>query len=54
MKVIGKWGAGYAGNRGLIVDVEHGQGHRLYGLLQGYWTGPDPENEGFPAAPNTG
>lgn len=54
VKVIGKWGSGYAGNRGLIVDVEHDQG-RLYGLLQGYWNlDPTPENEGFPAAPNTG
>lgn len=54
VKVVGKWGAGYAGNRGLIVDVEHDRG-RLYGLLQGYWNlDPTPENEGFPAAPNTG
>ena len=54
VKVIGKWGSGYTGNRGLIVDVEHDQG-RLYGLLQGYWNlDPTPENEGFPAAPNTG
>ena len=47
-------GSGYTGNRGLILDVEHDQG-QLYGLLQGYWNlDPTPENEGFPAAPNTG
>ena len=54
VKVIGKWGRDYAGNRGVIVDVEHDQG-RLYGLLQGHWNlAPTFENEGFPAAPNTG
>ena len=54
VKVIGKWGRDYSGNRGLIVDVEHDQG-RLYGLLQGNWNlAPTFENEGFPAAPNTG
>ena len=54
-KVVGKWAADYAGDRGLIVDVENGRRHRLYGLLQGYWDlEPIPENEGFPAAPNTG
>ena len=53
-KVVGKWGEDYSGNRGLIVDVEKGH-HRLYGLLQGYWDRePLPENEGAPAAPNTG
>ena len=54
-KVVGQWAADYAGDRGLIVDVENGSHHRLYGLLQGYWDlDPTPENEGFPAAPNTG
>ena len=54
-KVVGQWAADYAGDRGLIVDVEKGRHHRLYGLLQGYWDlEPTPENEGFPAAPNTG
>lgn len=54
VKVIGRWSRGYTGHRGLIVDVEHDRG-RLYGLLQGYWNlEPTPENEGFPAAPNTG
>jgi hypothetical protein len=54
-KVVGKWGEDYAGDRGLIVDVEKGRDHRLYGLLQGYWDRePLPENEGAPAAPNTG
>jgi hypothetical protein len=54
-KVVGKWAADYAGNRGLIVDVEKGRHHRLYGLLQGHWNlEPLPENEGMPAAPNTG
>ena len=36
-KVVGKWAADYAGDRGLIVDVEKGRHHRLYGLLQGHW-----------------
>ena len=55
VNVVGEWGADYAGNRGLIVDVEQGRHHRLYGLLQGYWDlDPIPENEGKPAAPNTG
>lgn len=54
VKVVGKWSADYAGNRGLIVDVEHDEG-RLYGLLQGYWNlEPTFENEGFPAKRNTG
>jgi hypothetical protein len=54
VKVVGKWSADYAGNRGLPLDVEHDQG-QLYGLLQGHWNlEPTPENEGFPAAPNTG
>ena len=54
-KVIGKWAADYAGNRGLSLDVEHGRHHRLYGLLQGYWDlEPTLENEGLPAAENTG
>ena len=53
--MVGKWAADYAGNRGLIVDVEMGRHHRLYGLLQGHWDlEPLPENEGKPAAPNTG
>jgi len=54
-KVVGKWAADYAGDRGLIVDVEMGRQQRLYGLLQGHWDlEPLPENEGMPAAPNTG
>jgi hypothetical protein len=54
-KVVGKWAADYAGDRGLIVDVEKGRHHGLYGLLQGHWDlEPTPENEGSPAAPNTG
>ena len=53
--VVGRWAADYAGDRGLIVDVEQGRHHRLYGLLQGHWDlEPTPDNEGFPAAPNTG
>jgi hypothetical protein len=53
-RVVGQWAADYAGDRGLIVDVEKGR-HRLYGLLQGHWDlEPVPENEGSPAAPNTG
>ena len=55
VNVVGEWGADYAGDRGLIVDVEKGRNHRLYGLLQGHWDlEPIPENEGKPAAPNTG
>ena len=55
VKVVGEWDANYAGDRGLIVDVEKGRDHRLYGLLQGHWDlAPIPENEGKPAAPNTG
>ena len=54
-KVVGTWAADYAGDRGLIVDVEMGRHQRLYGLLQGHWDlEPLPENEGKPAAPNTG
>jgi hypothetical protein len=54
-EVVGKWAADYSGDRGLIVDVEEGRHHRLYGLLQGYWDlEPLPENEGYPAAPSTG
>ncbi len=54
-KVVGTWAADYAGNRGLIVDVEMGRHQRLYGLLQGHWDlEPIPTNEGRPAAPNTG
>jgi hypothetical protein len=55
VNVVGEWGADYAGDRGLIVDVEKGRKHRLYGLLQGHWDlEPLPDNEGSPAAPNTG
>jgi hypothetical protein len=54
VRVVGRWGSGYAGNRGLAIDVEHDRG-RLYGLLQGHWNlDPTPENEGFPAARKTG
>ena len=35
----------------LMVDVELGRGHRLYGLAQGHWSDTDP---GTPADPNTG
>lgn len=53
--VVGTWAPGYAGDRGLVVDVEQGRHHRLYGLLQGRWDlEPLPANEGFPAAPQTG
>jgi hypothetical protein len=54
-RVVGKWAADYAGDRGLIVDVEMGRHHRLYGLLQGHWNlEPIPDNEGRPAAADTG
>jgi hypothetical protein len=35
----------------LLVDVEFGRGHKLYGLSQGVFGGGDP---GAPASPNTG
>ena len=35
----------------LMVDVEFGRGHALYGLAQGHWSDTDP---GTPADPNTG
>jgi hypothetical protein len=35
----------------LMVDVELGRGHSLYGLAQGHWSDTDP---GTPADPNTG
>ena len=35
----------------LMVDVELGCGHRLFGLAQGHWSDTDP---GTPADPNTG
>jgi len=39
----------------LLVDVEFGPRHRLYGLAQGDWPYEGQEGkEGFPAAPNTG
>jgi hypothetical protein len=53
--VIAGWSDDYTGNRGLIVDVEAGRRGQLFGLLQGHWDlEPVDENEGFPAAPNTG
>lgn len=53
--VVGEWASTYSGNAGLIVDVEFGHGGLLYGLLQGHWNLPPiPDNEGLPAAPNTG
>ena len=52
---IAGWGADYAGNRGLIVDVEANRRGQLFGLLQGHWDlEPIDDNEGLPAAPNTG
>ncbi len=55
VEVVGEWSPGYTGNRGLLIDVESGLRGRLYGLLQGHWDlDPNPDNEGFPAAPNTG
>jgi sugar lactone lactonase YvrE len=44
-----------ASGASLIVDVELGRGHGLYALSQGDWDlPPTPENEGKPAAPDTG
>jgi sugar lactone lactonase YvrE len=44
-----------ASGASLIVDVELGQRRQLYALSQGEWIlPPSPENEGKPAAPNTG
>ncbi len=49
-------GAGRGGEEdGLAVDVELGADHQLYALLQGTWTlDVDEQNEGLPAAPDTG
>ena len=38
----------------LVVDVEFGQGRRLYALAQGLWTGTPGQDDGAPADPNTG
>jgi hypothetical protein len=35
----------------LLVDVEFGRGHTMFGLAQGHWSDTDP---GTPADPNTG
>ena len=44
-----------ASGASLIVDVEFGRDRALYALSQGVWNlPPTPENEGKPAAPNTG
>jgi sugar lactone lactonase YvrE len=44
-----------ASGASLIVDVEFGRCRELYALSQGVWDlPPTPENEGKPAAPNTG
>jgi sugar lactone lactonase YvrE len=44
-----------ASGASLVVDVELGRCRQLYALSQGDWTlAPTPENEGKPAAPNTG
>jgi len=52
---VGGWPTSYLGDRGLPVDVEVGDDGRLFGLLQGHWDrAPIDENEGTPAAPNTG
>lgn len=44
-----------ASGASLIVDLEFDSGSRLYALSQGSWDlPPTPENEGAPAAPDTG
>jgi hypothetical protein len=44
-----------ASGASLIVDVEFGRRWALYALSQGTWDlPPTPENEGKPAAPDTG
>jgi sugar lactone lactonase YvrE len=44
-----------ASGASLIVDVEFGHRQELYALSQGVWDlPPTPENEGKPAAPDTG
>jgi hypothetical protein len=44
-----------ASGASLIVDVELGGHRQLYALSQGIWDLPStPENDGKPAAPNTG
>ncbi len=55
LKLVASWDEDYSGNIGLLVDVEMGRHDRMYGLLQGFWDlEPVPDNEGLPAAPNTG
>ena len=59
-RVVALWRAGgrvvpLASGAPLLVDVEVGPRHRLYGLAQGDWPYEGQEGkEGFPAAPNTG
>ncbi|MGD9752010.1 MAG: ScyD/ScyE family protein [Acidimicrobiia bacterium] len=54
-EVIAGWADDYQGDAGLLVDVEYGRRGELYGLLQGHWDlDPVPDNEGFPAAHDTG
>ncbi len=59
-RVVVVWRAGgrvvpLASGAPLLVDVEVGPRHRLYGLAQGDWPYEGQEGkEGFPAAPNTG
>jgi hypothetical protein len=59
-RVVGLWrGGGHvkhlASGAPLLVDVEVGRRHQLYGLAQGDWPYEgEPGKEGFPAAPNTG
>jgi hypothetical protein len=59
-RVVALWRPGgrvvpLASGAPLLVDVEVGPRHRLYGLAQGDWPYEGQEGkEGFPAAPNTG
>jgi hypothetical protein len=59
-RAVALWRAGgpvlpLASGAPLLVDVEVGPRHRLYGLAQGDWPYEGQEGkEGFPAAPNTG
>lgn len=55
LRGVGRRAVLLASGAPLLVDVEIGPRHRLYGLAQGDWPYDGQEGkEGFPAAPNTG
>ena len=55
VRLTGSRATEVASGASLIVDVEFGRCRELYALSQGVWNlPPTPENEGKPAAPDTG